>query len=235
MRDRLLDAVHTFSQALLDPVDLEDLLDRLVEQAMSTLSAEGAGILLADRHGDLGYASSSSSLVAQIERLQEKEQTGACYEAFATNRVIAAADLGEEEGRWPEYTARALGLGLRSVLGVPLNVGGRTIGVLNIYRVEPGDWTDDEVMAGEVLGALGAAYILNAFQLRAQHDVTEELQTALESRGIIERAKGLLMAAEDIDAETAFQALRQASMDSNRKLRDIAQDIVDREGARIRK
>ena len=162
-----------------------------------------------------------------MERVQDRIGEGACHEAYTTNQLILVDDLRRAE-RWPAYSLRAVELGLLSVAGVPLNAWGRTIGVLNVYRSEAGEWTTEDVEACEILGAMGAGYILNATQLRAQHELTENLQAALTSRGIIERAKGILMERERIDADTAFKALRQASMDSNRKLREIAQELVER-------
>ena len=227
MEDRLLDAVHEFTQTILNPFDREDLLDRLMDRVTATLKAAGAGIMLEDRDGELEFAAASNSTARQVERLQDRAGTGACHEAFHTNQLVVVADLRDDD-RWPPYTRRAVDLGLLSVIGVPLRAWGRTIGVLNVYRDRAGEWTDEDVEACEILGAMGAAYILNATQLLAQHEVAENLQSALVSRGIIERAKGILMERKGIDAEAAFKTLRQASMDSNRKLRDIAQEIVSR-------
>lgn len=226
MDDRLLDAVRTFTTAIVNPFDRDQLLIRLVDQVMAALDAQGAGIMLDDGQGRLGYAASSGERVGQVEQLQEEAKTGACYEAYMTGTVVAAADL-EAETRWPEYVQRAASLGFRSVIGVPLQACGQTIGVLNVYREQAGKWRPDEVDACEILAALGAGYILNAAQMEAQHGLTEQLQVALESRAVIERAKGILMERESIDAATAFETLRQTSMDANRKLREIAELVVD--------
>ncbi len=220
--------MRTFTRMMINPFDPEDDLDHLIAQVTKTLDASGAGILLEGRNGELAHVSSSGAMVADVERVQEREHTGACYEAYETNQVITVDDLQAEQ-RWPAYTRRALDVGLRSVCGVPLNARGRTIGVLNVYRSEPSQWTRDEIDACEILGALGAAYILSAKQLLAQGDLAQQLQTALDSRVVIEQAKGILMARTSIDATTAFELLRESSRDGNRKLRDTAQDIVDSE------
>lgn len=225
VQDRLMHAVHALSKAILNPFDVDDLLNQVMGHTTVTLQAEAAGIMLVNRDGHLGYAAASNDLVSSIERLQDREQTGACYAAFKADEVIAIGELRTEE-RWPAYTARALELGLRSVLGVPLCAYGQNIGVLNIYRADPGEWSDQEIIAGEVLGALGAAYIVNASQRQAQHDLTETLHKALESRGAIEQAKGVLMAEKDVDADTAFKLLRQAATDRNCKLREVAQETI---------
>lgn len=226
VQGRLLDAVRTFTGAILNPFDRDQLLDRLIEQIMVTLDAQGAGIMLDDARGHLAYAASSGERVGQVEVAQERTRTGACYQAYTTGEIVAVADLEVEE-RWPGYVQRALPLGFRSVIGVPLHAWGQTIGVLNVYRERPGEWTPDEVDACEMLAALGAGYILSASQMQAQHNLAEQLQAALDSRGVIERAKGILMHRDSIDANTAFELLRKTSMDTNRKLRDVAQQFVD--------
>jgi GAF domain-containing protein len=223
----LIDVIHEFTNSLLNPYDLDELLVRLTGHATAVLDAAGAGIMLESRDGSLDFAAASCPAVTEIERHQDHVRSGTCHEAFVTNTTITVDDI-EATDRWPTYRAKALELGLRSVIGVPLNAHGQTIGVLNVYRPEPGPWSSDDVEACEILAAMGAGYILHANQLRASQELAEQLQEALDSRAIIERAKGLLMATEQVDAETAFKGLRQASMDANRKLRDIARDIVDR-------
>jgi GAF domain-containing protein len=227
MPQRLLEVLREFSCAILDPYDPDDLLQQLIDRTVDLLDADGAGIMLVDLDGKLGFAAASGPRVARMEEVQTASGTGVCYHAFTTNQVVAARSVTDLQ-RWPDYTQRAQELCFGSVLGVPLNTHGQTIGVLNIYRDREGDWTDEELEVAEILATVGAGYILSSAQLRAQHDLAEHLQTALDSRGVIERAKGILMAKEGVTAETAFAALRKASMDSNRKLRDVAQELVDR-------
>jgi GAF domain-containing protein len=226
VQDHLLDAVRTFTGAMRDSFDRDHLLHRLIDQTMVTLGAQGAGIMLDDGRGHLGYAASSGERVGKVEMVQEQVGTGACYEAYTTNTVIAVADL-ELEARWPEYVQRTRRLGFGAVIGAPLHAWGQTVGVLNVYRERPGKWTPDEVDACEMLAALGAGYILIASQMEAQHDLADQLQAALDSRGVIERAKGILMQRDAIDTTAAFESLRKTSMDTNRKLREVAQQIVE--------
>jgi GAF domain-containing protein len=223
----LIDVIHEFTNSLLNPYDLDELLVRLTGHATAVLDAAGAGIMLESRDGSLDFAAASCPAVTEIERHQDHVRSGACHEAYVTNTTITVDDI-ETADRWPTYRTKAIELGLCSVIGVPLNAHGQTIGVLNVYRAEPGAWSSEDVEACEILAAMGAGYILHANQLRASQELAEQLQEALDSRAIIERAKGLLMATEQVDAETAFKGLRQASMDANCKLRDIARDIVDR-------
>jgi GAF domain-containing protein len=222
---RLLDAVRTFTTAIVNPFDRDCLLDRLIEQTMVALDAQGAGIMLDDGRGELAHAVSSGERAGRAETVQQETRSGACHEAFTTGTVVMVADL-ERETRWPAYVRQALALGFGSVIGAPLHAHGQTIGVLNVYRERAGTWSPAEADACEILAALGAGYILNASQMQAQHTLAEQLQAALESRGVIEQAKGILMERRSIDAATAFETLRQTSMDTNRKLREVAEHIV---------
>ena len=134
-------------------------------------------------------------------------------------------DLGTDR-RWPDYAERVSSLGLRAVLGVPMNAFGETIGVINFYREAPSRWSDEDVDAAEIITSMGAGYVVSANRLRAQHDLSEQLHAAIRSRDVIGQAKGVLMAREGVDADTAFETLRERSHDQARSLRDLALEIV---------
>jgi AmiR/NasT family two-component response regulator len=107
-----------------------------------------------------------------------------------------------------------------------MHAWGRIIGVLNVYRDQPGPWSPEDVEAAEILTAMGAAYVLHADQARAQHELTEQLQQALESRDVIGQAKGILMARHGVAADVAFEMLRRVSQDTNVKVRAVAEKVV---------
>jgi GAF domain-containing protein len=220
----LLAAVREFTGTILNPFDLQELLQRLTDHAVTTTDAQGAGVMLAG-HGGLGFAAASDDAVVDIEVFQGRIEDGACHHAFSVDEVVVVEDLGAED-RWPAYTERALELGFRSVLGVPMNACGQTIGVLNLYRTHPGAWTADDLEAAEIVTAMGSGYVLFANQLRAQHELTDQLQTALESRDTIGQAKGVLMARHGVGSAEAFEMLRERSQRANVKLRDVAREIV---------
>jgi GAF domain-containing protein len=220
----LLEAVREFTASILNPYDLQDLLQRLSGHAMTATGSDGAGIMLVGRDG-LGFAAATDDDVVTIELLQDRIESGACHEAFTNNELIVIEDLTSTD-RWPAYTARALELGYRSVVGVPMNAWGQTIGVINVYRRSAGPWSSAEIDAAEIITTMGAGYVLHANQMRAQHQLADQLQTALESRDTIGQAKGVLMARHGVDADQAFVMLRRASQDANAKLRDVAAKVV---------
>lgn len=226
---RLLGAVREFTTTIVNPYDLQDLLHRLTDHATAITSAHGAGIMLAGNDG-LGFAAASNDAVIDVEVTQDRIDDGPCHAAYATDQLTVVDDL-EAEDRWPEYRRRALELGFRSIAGVPMRAWGQTIGVLDIYRRPAGPWSQADIEAAEIMTAMGAGYVLHANQTRAQHDLADQLQTALESRDLIGQAKGLLMAQHRVDAEEAFGMLRSLSQQTNTKLRDVAGKLVVTEGA----
>lgn len=225
MPERLTEALREFSRTFLSPYDLDDLLDRLLRQTTAALDATGAGIMLEAGPGRLGFAAATSEMIEQVEHIQADAHEGVCYEAYRTGRGLAVGDLRGED-RWPTYTRRALDQGMVAVIGVPLIAWGQTIGVLNVYRDTPQPWSEADLDACEIVATLGAAYILNTTQAQAQHRLAEDLRAALRSRGTIERAKGIIMGRTGVDADGAFEMLRKMSMDHNRKLRDVAEEII---------
>jgi GAF domain-containing protein len=226
---KLLAAIREFTTSIVNPYDQQDLLHQVTNHAVELTGSQGAGIMLAGaEEGHIAYAAASDARVEQVEVTQDETSSGPCYEAYLTQQVTTVEDL-ERTDRWPEYQQRALELGFRSVAGIPMHAWGQTIGVLNVYRDAPGPWSPEDVETLEIVTAMGAGYVLHADRIRAQHDLATQLQTALASRDLIGQAKGVLMARHDVDAETAFEMLRRTSQQTNVKLREVAQRLVETE------
>jgi hypothetical protein len=225
--EALTEALASFAREMTTLYDPDELLQQLVDRATTILAAAGAGIMLADDAGELRYVAATDDRVVAAEQHQDRVRDGVCFEAYTSGRPLAVADLLAAADRWPAYADGVLHLGFRAVLGIPMRGAGSKIGVLNVYRSEPGTWSRDDVDAAEVLGIMGTGYILHGYQQRDHHSVVEQLQAAIASRDLIGQAKGILMAELDVDAETAFQVLRERSQRSNQKLRDVAGQLVD--------
>jgi GAF domain-containing protein len=226
----LLDALRTFTREIVNPYDPQELLHRLTDQAVTLTRSRSAGVMLAGHKG-LGFAAASDDDAVEIELVQDRIQAGPCYDAFTTNHRQAVADL-RGTTTWGEYRDRALALGSRSVLGVPLHAAGQTIGVLNVYRTDAGTWGQGDIDAAEVLASMAAAYVMHASRSRSQNDLAEQLQYALEGRDLIGQAKGILIARHGLSADEAFEALRVCSQNTNTKLRDVAEKLVASQLAR---
>lgn len=218
--------ISEFSSTILNPFDLQQLLEMLTGHAVALTGSQGAGVMLAGRReGKLRFAAASDERALEMELIQDRIEAGACYEAFLHNQLMVIEDL-EISGRWPAYEHRAEQSGVRAVLAVPMNAWGETIGVVSIYRDEPGPWSHEDVEAAQIITSMGSGYVLHANRIRAQHDLADQLQGALESRDLIGQAKGILMARGGVDAGTAFDQLRTVSQQQNVKLREVARKVV---------
>ncbi len=227
MRDDLLRLLREFTGAILNPYDPGELLHRLTSHSMELLDASGAGIMLENQDGELSFAAASDDQVLAIELHQERVREGVCFEAYRQNRMLGVEDVTELSRQWPAYAERVQHAGLRSVLGTPMNAYGRTIGVINIYRQGDAPWSPADIEAAEVIASVGAGYIVHASEMQAQHDLTEQLQAAIDTRDVIGQAKGIIMHREAVTDREAFEILRTTSQQSNRKLRDVARLVID--------
>jgi GAF domain-containing protein len=132
-----------------------------------------------------------------------------------------------DERHWTAFRDAALAHGLHASLSLPLFLGGRTQGGLNIYGGKPGAFSDDDERVAAAFATQAAVVVANAQAYWAAFDATRNLTIALESRAVIERAKGVLIARHGCDDDDAFAELRRRSQHTNRKLRDVAIDVVD--------
>jgi GAF domain-containing protein len=205
--------------------DRDELLHQLTTRTAALSPGMRAGIMLADRAGDLAFVAASDDAVVEIERYQERVNDGACYHAFRTGALVAAEDLTSDE-RWPGYRDRVLAAGARAVLGLPMHAFGHTIGVMNVYRPSAGTWDADEVQSLRALTAIAAAFVVHHAGEQEASSVRTNLEAAIDSRDLIGQAKGLIMAREGVGSDEAFDRLRERSQRTNRKLRDVAAELV---------
>jgi GAF domain-containing protein len=166
---------------------------------------------------------STGELPLWLDALQHAAGGGPCVEAMETDRPSRSADLATES-RWRPFAAAAGAAGIRSVLSCPLSVGAERLGSLTLYAAAPGVFGPRELAAGSAYAALAAAALARA----ADREQVTQLQQAVASNRVIGTAIGMLMQARRISEAEAFDLLRVASQHSNRKLRDIAADLVGR-------
>lgn len=168
---------------------------------------------------------SSDRLATDVDELQYEAHEGPCLEGLASGELLVVDDYLADP-RWPRYGAHAVAYGVRSSISVPMNAAGTTVGALNSYAMEPGVFADglrDSLLA---FGARAEAVVGLALRQAEQSDVLEHLHHAMESRSVIDQALGILMAQQRCSADEAFGVLRRASQGRNRKVADIAADIV---------
>jgi GAF domain-containing protein len=214
-----------FARTLLAPYDVSAALSGLAERLTDVLSLAGSGVTVAD--GDaLRVVATVPDQLAPLERYQEERREGPCHDALETGQHLLVEDLTGETHRWPNYCRLAAGLGLGAVAAFPLQLGDRVFGAVNLYSTGPRRWEDDDVAAAAVLADMATAYLINASSYQEQERLSEQLQRALDSRVVIEQAKGALAHARGMEVGEAFELIRRHARQHSTPVRDVAAAIV---------
>jgi GAF domain-containing protein len=224
-QDALVRTLSEFTRTLLVTYDIDYVLDTLLTQLTDALGLAGAGISLA-KGDQLHDTHTSSPDLARLEDVQLATSTGPCAVAFSTGERVVVADLHEWASRWPQYCEVAVQLGIRSVVGLPMLLGDQTFGAVNLYDAAPRDWSTADLEFAGLVRDMACGYFVNVTKLRQQQELTEQLQGALRTRVVIEQAKGMLAAAENITLQQAFERIRRMARSRQRPLRDIARELV---------
>lgn len=217
--------LSAFTHTLLTPYDTQTMLEELTERVSAVLSLTGSGVALAV-DGRLTLASALPTAVADLERVQEGQESGPTWDAFRTGATVAVTDLTAHPHGWGPFREEADRLGLAAVAAVPMRLGEWSVGALSLYAAQPRDWPGEDVAAATVLADMATGYLVNASKLRQQEQLAEQLQTALDTRVVIEQAKGMVAEAEGISVDEAFTRLRRYARDRNLVLRAVAQQVV---------
>ena len=178
------------------------------------------------RDGTPETVASTGTLALRMDERQYADGQGPCMAAATDGELVSLPDAAGNE-RWQEYAAAAREQGVGSSLSVPVKLPAPVSGGLNLYSDRQDGFPEQDVELARTLAAYAAVALANVHLYESQKRVAEHLEKALESRGVIDQAKGILMATRRCSADEAFQVLVDLSQHSNRKLRDVAQDLVD--------
>ena len=206
------------------PRSVEDVLSDVTAASKELIpGAETAGVLLIGKGGKWDSVGGTSDLPHLLDELQIRFNEGPCVEA-ALDEVIVRTDDFRSETRWPKYSAAVVEIGVLSGVSFKLYTANRTAGALNLFAFKPNAFDGEAETIGTVLAAHAAAAILASRE-------GEELQSALTTRDRIGQAKGIIMERYGVDDIRAFEMLRRLSQDSNTRLVDIAQRVVETRGS----
>jgi GAF domain-containing protein len=215
------------ADTLVDEFDLIDFLHLLTDRAASLVDAAAVGIVLADPRGRLEFMAGSNENVKLLELFQLQNQEGPCLEAFRTAQPVINVDLGAAAGRWPKFAPQATALGFHAVHAFPLRLRHQVIGAMNVFgATKGGDFHDTDVAVMQALADVASIALIQERAIRRGEVLTEQLQGALNSRVIIEQAKGAVAQARGVSVDEAFTSIRSYARSNNRRLTDIAHAIV---------
>lgn len=223
--DLLIGALSGFARTLVHQFDITDVLYDLTIQVTVVLEVASAGVSLVE-DGRLRFATALDEATASLERVQEEDQAGPCVEAFRSGEPFLVGHLDDVENRWPGFVGQARQIGFSAMAGIPMRINGESLGAVNLYHTSPRTWTDTDVQVASVLADMATSYVISASALERQQRTAEQLQRALQSRVVIEQAKGILAAERRISVDEAFELLRGHARSHNADLRATAEAVV---------
>ena len=206
--------------------DVVDTLDLLVEASTTFASAVEAGILLVDADGNLHVGASSTERASDLEEAQMGVTGGPCRQAIETGQNVEVPDISAEANRWPEFVATARARGFHSAHAIPMRLRTQTLGGLNLFSARPGALSDRDQALAETFAQLATISIVQHQIITDQGIVTAQLQRALDSRIIVEQAKGVLAQQHGIAIDEAFGLLRNHARRTSSGLKQVANQIV---------
>jgi GAF domain-containing protein len=225
--DHLSEGIAELSRLLVNEEALDDPLLRVADLACRYVGdADVAGVTLL-RDGKPSTTVYTDPTSPQIDSAQYETGIGPCLEAFRQQRVFRVDSTAEDE-QFPAFSQAAAEHGIQSTISFPLAVRGNGIGALNLYSKQLGAFSADAEKVGMVFADQASVALANAQLYASAYRMTQQLQEALTSRAVIDQAKGILMGQHRVGADEAFDILRTTSQRENRKLRDLAQELVDR-------
>jgi GAF domain-containing protein len=226
--EELAAAFVQLADTLVDDFDVIDLLDALVHRCVQVLDAAAAGLLLADPQGRLHVMAASTEQIHLIELFQLQNDEGPCLEAYRTGQRVANDDLEAAMDRWPRFAAAAREAGYGSVQALPLRLRSTTVGALNLFHTEPAASATTDLMLAQALADVATIGLLQARALNRDTLLAEQLQGALNSRVILEQAKGVVAEQRSVDPAEAFVLLRDHARAHHLRLSDYARAVVDK-------
>jgi GAF domain-containing protein len=223
---RFVSTLVELADTLVADFDVVELLSLLADRCVEVLDVGAAGLMLVAPDGDLRVMASSSEAMRVLELFELQAHEGPCLDCYRSGRPVVNQDLATVNGRWPRFAPEALAAGFRSVHALPMRLRGSVIGALNLFHAEAGEMTSPDVEAAQALADVATIAILQHRATLEAQVVNEQLLHALNSRVVIEQAKGMVAERAGLDMEQAFTALRTYARSHNMRLVDVAEAVI---------
>jgi transcriptional regulator with GAF, ATPase, and Fis domain len=220
-------AFVALADTLVDDYDVIEFLQSLAERCVELLDVSEAGIMLADRSGRLRHAACSNERMRLVELLELQLEEGPCFDAYRGNEPVLCDTPEEAEARWPRFAPRARDAGFAAVSALPMRLRDELIGALNLFSNTPAALDDDDVRLAQAMADVATIGILQERAIHQARDRSSQLQVALESRVLIEQAKGVVAEHIQITVDEAFTMLRGFARGHNRLLSQVAAEVVE--------
>jgi GAF domain-containing protein len=224
---RLTQVFVELADTLVEEFDVVDFLQVLTERCVELVDTDAAGLMLDDQRGALQVVAYTDESARLLELFELQREQGPCLECFATGKIIANIDLADAESRWPVFAEAARDVGFTMSHAVPLRLRQQVIGALNLFSVAPRRLSADHLAVVQGLADIATIGLLHERAVRDQVVLAEQLQAALNSRVMIEQAKGILAERGRLDLSEAFNLLRSQARFQNMRLSDLARDVIN--------
>jgi GAF domain-containing protein len=215
------------ADTLVDDFDLVELLTLLTDRCVEVLDVAAAGLMLASPAGDLRVMASSSDAERVLALFELQAEEGPCPDCYRSGGPIVNRKLAPVDHRWPRFAPRALEAGFRSVNALPMHLRDLTIGALNLFRADEGGLQGADVLVAQAFADVSTIAILQHRAAAEAQVVNQQLHEALNSRIVIEQAKGVVAERAGLDMQQSFSRLRNHARNHNLRLVDVAQGVID--------
>jgi GAF domain-containing protein len=231
---RLAQVFVELADTLVESFDAVEFLQVLADRCLELLRADAAGLLLADREGAPRWVAVAPEDGPLLDLVELDEQEGPCLECFTTGRALPDVDLDDAHDRWPSFAPAAVQAGFARSSAVPLRLRGQVLGALILFTEQTRPWDDEDVAVAQALADVATIGLLQERALREQTVLSEQLQSALDSRVLIEQAKGMLAARAGITVAEAFSRMRAHARGTGSTLTAVATAVVNGSIDRLR-
>ncbi len=211
---------------LVEDFDVVELMTLLTERSVELLDADAAGLLLRGESGRLHVVAATSKATEVVELFQTQNEEGPCHDCCSTGTPLNVADLAGEEGRWPRFAPVAVAAGFRAAHAFPLRLRGEVLGAMNLFRAEPVELAGPDLAVAQALADVATITLVQSRALVDAQIVQQQLQHALNSRIVIEQAKGVLAERRGCEMDEAFDLLRAFAREEGRRMGEVAADVV---------
>jgi GAF domain-containing protein len=223
---RLMETFVELADTLVDDYDVIDFLQLLAERCVELMEASEAGVMLADSLGNLRHAACSNERMRIVEVFELQLEQGPCFDAYRLNEPVLCATPEEAARRWPRFAPHARDAGLVSVAALPMRLRTTVIGALNVFCARPIALTEDDLRIAQALADIATIGILQERAISDARMVSSQLEAALQSRIVLEQAKGIVAEHNGINVDRAFALMRGYTRAHNRLLVQTARDII---------